>query len=70
MKIEYRIEGNTVATMDHGLPVDPSAASVVAQKYMKQFRAIESAHLFYPHEEYGMCERVVSRSTEWNKRNG
>lgn len=65
MIIEYRYEGQEVAGRMSNLEMTKDAAVVVAQKYMKQFPAIVSAHVFT-----GETETVVSRATEWQKRNG
>lgn len=44
MTIEYRIDGRTVARMTQGLE-SKDQAGIVAQKYMSQFKAIETAHI-------------------------
>ena len=67
--IEYKTGDTVVARMTEGLPATADEAAVIAQKYLKQMGSIESAHVYYPHAEWGTSERVVRRATEWQKRN-
>lgn len=62
--IEYRdADFAVVARMNDVAGRD--AAILIAQKYMTQFASIDSATV-----SDDATEVVVSRSTEWNKRNG
>ena len=63
-KIEYYTRNEQVGRMAHlnGLTMD--AAGLVAQKYMAQFPAIDTAKIFGTR-----AERVVSRATTWQRVN-
>lgn len=65
MQIIYRDNDySVVARMEAGVPENADAAGVIAQKYMQQFPSIASAHIVDD-----ASERVISRTTEWQKRN-
>ena len=64
MKIEFRIDGQTVAKMEQDVPENRDEAGLIAQRYMKQFKAIKSAHIIDD-----TTERVISRRTVWQSRN-
>ena len=74
--IEYRDEAGEVVAAMRVLPdaMTIDAASVVAQKYMRQFGTIATAHVFATDDRGGVwaggSETVISAATEWQKRNG
>lgn len=62
VSIEYRKNNEVVGLTND---IDETAAPLAAQLHMNQFREIDEAYILTP-----TTFRVVSRATEWQKRNG
>ena len=66
MTITYKFANDQIAgRMEAGVPSDFDGATKIAQRYMAQFPSITSAII-----ENATHERMISRATEWQKRNG
>lgn len=63
--IEYKIDGQVRSAMRNVEVVNKDAAVLIAQKYMGQFKAYDSASVLT-----GETETVVSRVTNWMSNNG